>query len=174
VFAQEPGLERTPEPRIASAPSQVSRTDRQFLQLAIDHGAKEVQLSQRALGKISDPRVKAFAERVIEDHQALNRELMAHNERLLGEEGPPYKQASAEVKHEVEQLNELSGLELDRRYMEVMMKDHQGSISLFAREAERGQDPALRALAQKTLPVLEAHQRSAREIWTQLREDERK
>jgi putative membrane protein len=174
AVAQEPGLERTPESRIASAPSQVSRGDRQFLQLAIDHGAKEVQLSQRALDKISDPHVKAFAQRIIEDHASLNRELMALNERLLGEEGPPYKKASTEVKHEVEQLNELSGLELDRRYMEVMMKDHQGSISLFAREAERGQDPALRALAKETLPVLEAHQKRAREIWTQLREDERK
>jgi putative membrane protein len=174
AHAQEPGLERTPESRVASAMAPVSRVDRQFLQLAIDHGAKEVQLSQRALDKISDPQVKAFAQRIIEDHQSLNRELMALNERLLGEQGPPYKKASTEVKHEVEQLNALSGLEHDRRYMQVMMTDHQGSISLFAREAERGQDPALRALASKTVPVLKAHQESAREIWDQLREDERK
>lgn len=174
AYAQEPGLERAPEPRVASAPAQVSRVDRQFLQLAIDHGAKEVQLSQRALGKISDPQVKAFAQQIIEDHESLNRELMALNERLLGEQGPPYKKANPEVKHEVEQLNQLSGLELDRRYMQVMMKDHQGSISLFARQAERGQDPELKALAKKTLPVLEDHQKRAREIWTQLREDERK
>lgn len=168
LFAQEPALERTDEPRIASA-MDATRSDRQFLQLAIDRGAKEVQLSQRALPKIENSKVKAFAERMIEDHSSMNRELMALNERLLGDEGPPFKRESASLRREVQQLDKLSGVEFDRRYMQVMMEDHQASIDLFAKQAERGRDAKLRELAAQRLPTLQAHQQEAKAIWDELR-----
>lgn len=167
--AQEPALERSTESRVASAPSDASRADRHFLQLAIDRGAKEVQFSQRALERLENPKVKAFAQRLIEDHSALNRELMALNQNLLGDEGPPFKRASASVRREVEQLSKLTGVELDRRYMQIMMKDHQASIDLFAQQAERGRDPKLRELAQRALPTLQQHQKTAHEIYEGLR-----
>lgn len=169
LYAQEPALERAAEPRVASAPDDASRADRHFLQLAIDRGAKEVQFSQRALAKVENPKVKAFAQQLIEDHSALNRDLLALNERLLGDEGPPFKRESASVRREVDQLEKLSGVEFDRRYMQVMMKDHQASIDLFAQQAERGRDPKLRELAQRALPILQQHQKSAHEIYESLR-----
>ncbi len=154
--------------RIANADNaaavQASQADRRFLQLAIDSSAKEIQLSQRALEKGERAQVKQFAEQMIQDHGGTNRELMALNEALLGEKGPPYKRASSKVKREVEQLSRLEGAEFDRRYMAIMIKDHRDAVDLYSKQAARGENPQLKALAKKTLPNLERHLEMAEEI----------
>lgn len=147
-----------------AAELRVSRADRQFLQLAIDSSAKEVQLSQRALEKAESEDVKQFAQKMVQEHGATNRELMSLNESLLGDKGPPFKNASSKVKREVEQLAGVTGPEFDRRYMQVMIRDHRAAVDLYAQEAERGQNPQLKALAQKALPKLERHLKLALEV----------
>lgn len=142
----------------------VSRADRQFLQLAIDSGAKEVQVSQRALERATRREVKQFAQKMVEDHGATNRELMRLNEALLAQTGPPFKKASSKVKQEIDELNALSGAAFDQRYMDIMVKDHKAAVDLYAQQTERGQNPQLKALAQKTLPNLQAHLKQAQEI----------
>lgn len=166
VSAQDTQAEK--DLRVADADNaaalQVSQADRRFLQLAIDSSAKEIQLSQRALAKSESAEVKRFAEKMVQDHGATNRELMSLNEALLGEQGPPFKRASSKVKREVDQLSQLAGAEFDRRYMAIMIKDHRNAVDLFAQQAERGQNPELKALARKTLPTLEGHLEMAEEI----------
>lgn len=154
--------------RIANAENavavQVSQADRRFLQLAIDSSAKEIQFSQRALDKGERAQVKQFAEQMIQEHGETNRELMGLNEALLGEQGPPYKRASSKVKREVEQLARLGGAEFDRRYMAIMIKDHRDAVDLYTQQAERGDNPQLKAFAKKALPNLERHLKMAEEI----------
>ncbi len=147
-----------------AAELRVSQADRQFLQLAIDSGAKEVQLSQRALDRATREDVRQFAQQMVDDHGATNRELMSLNEALLGAKGPPFKKASSKVKREIDQLNALSGAAFDQRYMEIMIKDHQAALDLYGQQAERGKNPQLKALAQKALPELEAHLKQAQKI----------
>ena len=101
---------------------------------------------------------------MIQDHGATNRELMSLNEALLGEKGPPFKRASSTVRREVDQLASIEGDEFDRRYMEIMIKDHRTAVDLFAQQAARGSNPQLKALAKKTLPNLERHLKMAEEI----------
>jgi len=64
----------------------------------------------------------------------------------------------------VTKLSGLSGAEFDRAYMKQMVKDHSDAVSLFQREASRGNDAELKAWAAKTLPALQDHLRMAREI----------
>lgn len=149
--------------------SQVATGDRKFLQLAIDSGAKELQLSERARQKAQSAAVKAFAKLMVEDHSKSNRELLAVNEKLLRGGGVPYKRVSSAVRKDVKQLDTLSGADFDRRYMEIMVEDHKANVALFERQAKRGRDAELKTLAQKLLPTLRRHLQMAREIAADLK-----
>lgn len=142
----------------------VSEADRQFLQLAVDSSAKEIQLSERALEQGESADVKRFAETMVKDHGATNRDLMSLVEALFGTKGPPFKKASESVKREVEQLSELDGPAFDRRYMQIMIKDHRAAVNLYRQQADRDANPQIKALAKKTLPTLERHLNMARAV----------
>lgn len=146
------------------AAKQVSPADRQFLQLAIDNGAKEVQLSERAREKTQRADVQQFAQHMVDDHSATNRQLMELNKALLGEQGPPFKKASAQVKRETDELKALQGEAFDERYMQIMIKDHQTALELYQQQAQHGHNPEIKALAQSTVPTLERHLHAAQEI----------
>lgn len=151
------------EPARASMPS-VSEADRRFLQLAIDNGAKEVQLSQHALQRAQDAEIRQLAQRIVDEHSAVNRELMSLTETLLGERGPPFKKASRRLKRETEGLKTLEGTAFEERYLDIMVRDHRAALELYENEAKRGHHPEIKALAQKTVPMLEQHLKLAQEI----------
>ena len=48
--------------------------------------------------------------------------------------------------------------------MHDMVQDHDKDVKKFRQEAEHANDPDLKAFAQKTLPVLEQHQKLAHDI----------
>ena len=62
-----------------------------------------------------------------------------------------------EKRVEVEQINALSGAELDRTVLAKLDESHRASIKLFEREASEGSNPELKAFAAKTLPTLREH-----------------
>lgn len=162
--------DRTPETlRLAAAeeqpaPAQSSVEDLKFLQLAIDSGARAVQFSQQAQRKAQSAAVKDFAKLMVNEHLKANRELVSLNARLLKQGGPPYKEADREVKQIAEDLAKLSGADFDRRYMDVMVKDHEAAARLYERQAKSGDDVQLKAVAEKNLPMLRRHLQRARQL----------
>ena len=58
----------------------------------------------------------------------------------------------------------MRGAEFDRAYMHEMVEDHDTDVKKFRQEAEHANDADLKAFAQKTLPVLEQHQKLAHDI----------
>src|SRR5918998_1098059 len=51
----------------------------------------------------------------------------------------------------------LSGEKFDRCYAKAQLIIHMDSVAMFEAEAERGQDPAVKALAAKSLPHIKHH-----------------
>jgi putative membrane protein len=146
----------------------LSDTDRTFVQKAIDGGAKEVQVSEVAAQRAQSKAVQEFAAMVVRDHEKANRQLMELHRKLLASGGPTQKKTDRDVKREVEALNAAEGAELDRQYMEMMVQDHQESVELFERQAQKGKDPQLRSTAQEILPTLERHLAMARKVVAEL------
>jgi predicted outer membrane protein len=67
----------------------------------------------------------------------------------------------------VEMLNQLSaasGSQFDRLYGRMQVQAHQEAIGMFQSYAQAGDDPALMAFAQQTLPHLEMHYGQARRL----------
>ncbi len=54
-------------------------------------------------------------------------------------------------------LSKKHGMEFDRAYISLMVKDHKEDIDDFNKAAKDGNDGDVRSLAQNTLPMLQKH-----------------
>jgi putative membrane protein len=61
------------------------------------------------------------------------------------------------------ELAKLKGKEFDDRFMEVMAKDHEQMEGMFKEAADKGQDPDVKAFAEKNLPTIKAHKEHAKQ-----------
>jgi putative membrane protein len=142
--------------------------DTQFLAKAIVSGHGEVELSQVAAQKASQPQVKQFAERMVKDHTAVNdkltNEAQRHKIKTTGTYGTPPLEPTKNTQTTKEQLEGLSGDKFDKAYMQRMVRDHEQAVALFQDEAKNGKDTEVRDLANSTLSALQEHLKQAREI----------
>lgn len=128
-----------------------------FVKKATLGGMTEVELSKVASGKTQDAKVRAFADRMVKDHGAANREL-ASLARSKGWDAP--SALDAEHKGLVQKLSAKSGADFDAAYSKQMMGDHEKTVALFE-EATNSADADLAAFAKKTLPTLKEHEHMA-------------
>ena len=125
-----------------------------FAQTAAISGMSELNLSELGVQKATDAELKKFSQRMIDDHTRMNNELkaLAARKRIT-------LPLAVDTRSQfcVESLAGLSGEEFDRCYAKAQMVAHMEACAAFEAEAERGQDPDLKALAKKGLPVIKEH-----------------
>jgi putative membrane protein len=69
---------------------------------------------------------------------------------------------------EKDRLSKASGAAFDREYVKMMVKDHEKDLAAFKREGQEAQDPDLKAWVTRTVPTLEDHLRSIKQIESQV------
>jgi len=136
------------------ASATLNTADREFMMKAASGGLAEVQIGQLAQQRGSSPQVKQFGARMVADHTQANNELqqIAEQANVTLPTKPAGKDASAAQK-----LSGLNGAAFDQAYSQDMLRDHEADVAMFRKEATSGQDPALKAFAQKTVPTLQQH-----------------
>jgi putative membrane protein len=114
----------------------------------------EVQLAQLALTKATSPKVKEFAQSMVDDHSKANEELkgIAQTKNITLP-----STISEEKQKDYDKLAEKSGAEFDKAYSDFMVKDHKDDVDKFKKAAEKCEDPDLKSWAAEKLPVLESH-----------------
>jgi putative membrane protein len=142
---------------------QQASPDQAFVKKAAVGGLAEVQLGKLAVERAASPDVKQFGQRMVDDHEKANRELMA----VVEPKGIALPTA-LDRKHRqaADRLAKLHGPAFDRAYSQQMVKDHEETVRLFRTEAQQGNDPELKRLAATTLPTLEEHLNMARNLAT--------
>jgi putative membrane protein len=132
----------------------VSSADRDFAMKAASGGVAEVQAAQLAAQQATSPQIKQFAQRMITDHTAANSELqqIAKQANIDLPAQPTGKDAA-----EGQKLRGIKGTAFDQAYAQDELRDHKETVALFQKEATSGEDPALKAFAQKTLAILQQH-----------------
>jgi putative membrane protein len=143
-----------------SAAKSSKKMDETFAMKAAQGGLAEVQLGQLAAQKASNPDVKAFGQKMVDDHQKANDQLKqaAAKENIALPTEP-----AAKDKAEAARLEKLSGDAFDKAYMSHMVTDHKKDVAEFQREAKSGQDDQIKNFAQQTLPTLQDHLKMAQE-----------
>jgi putative membrane protein len=128
--------------------------DKMFLRKAAEGGIAEVKLGQLAAQKGSSEDVKAFGQKMVEDHTKLNNE-MAQVADSMGVMLP--KSMNKEDQAEYDKLNALSGNDFDMEYLSFMVKDHHKDLHEFRMEAASPTDPTLHDAVVKAQNVIHDH-----------------
>ena len=128
--------------------------DKMFLRKAAEGGIAEVKLGQLAAQKGSSDEVKAFGQKMVEDHTKMNSD-MAEVADSLGVMLP--KSMNKEDQAEYDKLNALTGNDFDMEYLSFMVKDHHNDLHEFRMEAASRADPTLRDEVVKAEGVIHDH-----------------
>src|ERR1700722_2494522 len=128
--------------------------DKMFLRKAAEAGIAEVKLGQLAAQKASSDDVKAFGQKMVDDHTMLNNE-MAPIADSLGVRVP--KMINKEDQAEYDRLSGLSGSEFDTEYLIAMVKAHRKDLREFRMEAANAQDPTLKDEVEKGEKIIHGH-----------------
>jgi putative membrane protein len=132
----------------------VTGGDLAFMNDAAPGGLAEVELGKLAAQKAQSAEVKAFAQKMVEDHSKAGEELkqLASQKKvtLPTEILPKHKEI-------VEKLSKLSGADFDREYVKAMVADHEKDVTAFNSVAIGATDADVKAFAAKTLPTLKMH-----------------
>jgi putative membrane protein len=141
--------------------STLSHGDRRFLMKASWASANEVALSQLAVDHASSADVKSFAQEMVMAHTKLNNDLQA----LATQKNVDTSKAVEKgQKDDVDSLAAKSGADFDKEYVKMMVKGHEGAVSLFTKESTDGKDADVTALAAKYLPIVTDHLQHAKMI----------
>jgi putative membrane protein len=141
----------------------VSANDQKFMKDAAQGGMAEVELGRLAAEKASSADVKAFGQRMVDDHSKANDKLKA----LASEKGVTLPaDMKADAKEMRDKLAKMSGAEFDKMYMHHMHKDHVKDVAEFEKEASKGGDADVRSFASTTLPTLKEHLKMAKSLDT--------
>jgi putative membrane protein len=135
--------------------------DTTFAKEAASGGMMEVELGRLAQQNATNPRVKSFGEMMVRDHSAANDEL----KRLTTVKNMMLSDSMMKKhKDNMEKLRKATGKDFDKRYMELMVKDHTEDVRKFEKASTGATDADLKAWAGKTLPILRMHLDSAKAI----------
>ncbi|OWW21486.1 DUF4142 domain-containing protein [Noviherbaspirillum denitrificans] len=125
-----------------------------FLATAFRAGLAEVQLSQLALQKASNAEVRAFAQRMVDEHTQANAQITS----LAQQEGTTLPTApSAEQQAVATELSGFTGPDFDEAFMDANVIAHVKTVRLFRRQAQQGQDAAVKSFAAGKQSTLTGH-----------------
>jgi putative membrane protein len=128
--------------------------DKMFLNKVAEGGIAEVQLGKLAAQKGSKDDVKSFAQKMVDDHTDLNKQLA----NVADEMGLRVSKAmNADGKAEYEKLKNMSGSDFDTEYITFMAKAHHEDYREFRTEVTVVTDANLKAFIGKVAPVLREH-----------------
>jgi putative membrane protein len=132
----------------------LSHGDKEFLKDAGELGSTEVALGNMAVAQATSPELKTLGTRLVADHSASNKELVA----LAVSKGVEMTiEPTAMQKKMLASFKAKAGAEFDKELMEHVRKDHLKPIALFTKAANASADPDVKPFAVKSLPALQEH-----------------
>lgn len=142
--------------------STLTHDEQGFLEDAIQGSYAEIEGSRLALEKTEDPRVRDFAQSMIDDHQKMVDEAtaLARKKGMTPPDGPSVMQ-----KTEVTALKVLTGGAFDAMYVNrIGVAAHESTVEMFEKASQNVQDSDLQAMITETLPKLREHLKMARTL----------
>jgi putative membrane protein len=134
-----------------------------FVRMATASDSFEIQSSQLALQRSSDPRVRAFAQHMVNDH-SMTSAALSQSAPMQVAFTSPFGLLDPKHAAMLSQLAALSGPSFDRLYAQMQLAGHREAVALFSSYGATGDDARLVSFARTTLPRLRHHLAMARRL----------
>jgi putative membrane protein len=163
-----PGATVPPPPDAAAAAAALSAAsvavaDRDFVSRAVSNGMLEIEASQLALERSKSNEVRAFAQRMVDEHKKAHDQLKA----AASSGGIKHLPPTMLVTHNahLDFLRTQNGLAFDREYAaQIGVAAHTEALTVFERAAQDAASSELRTYAEKSLPMLQDHLKQAQSL----------
>jgi putative membrane protein len=157
---------------IAGAAAETAKpTDPQIAHIAYTAGVIDIEAGKQALDKSQNKDVRAFAQRMIGDHSAVNDQAMALVKKLnvTPEDNATSKSLSEAADAERKKLEGLSGAAFDKAYVDNEVAYHK-AVDAAVKDTliPSAQNAELKALLEKGLKLFEAHLAHAEQLAKEL------
>lgn len=138
--------------------------DAKYLEKAAEAGRKQVRAGEIAQNKAQNDSVRRFAAALVKHHTAVNNELVA-----LASSNKLYVPMDAPEDREIlDLINEKSGLEFDRKYMKIIVRDYSKLVTVYERSSETAESRSIQNFFSKNLPIIKIHEGKAKSLLSSL------
>jgi len=140
-------------------------TDPQIAHIAYTAGVIDVAAAKQALTKANNKEVKAFAEDMVRDHEAVNKQALDLVKKLkvTPEDNDTSKALSKQAADKLAELGKLSGAEFDKAYVANEVAYHKtvdGALETQLIPSESNSE--LKSLLQTGLKIFQGHEEHAK------------
>ena len=158
----DPAIQAPGDTQSESSAGEHNDADVEFAQQMIAHHEQAIDMAELVIAKGESAEVKALAER-IKEAQGPEIELMRGWLREWGEDEAPTggmdmggmdmggDDAEMMTDEEMSQLEAAEGGELDRMFLQMMIRHHEGAIAMAESELDEGEFADAKELAQKII-----------------------
>ncbi|WGD50486.1 DUF4142 domain-containing protein [Bradyrhizobium sp. CB1650] len=147
-------------------------TDPQIAHIAYTAGVIDINAAKQALKKAKSKDVKAFAEDMVRDHEAVNKQALALVKKLnvKPEDNDTSRTLSKQAGDKLAELGKLKGAAFDKAYVENEVAYHKAVNSALETQlipaADNGE---LKNLLQTGLKIFQGHEQHAEHVAAELK-----
>ena len=147
-------------------------TDPQIAHIAYTAGVIDIAAAKQALGKTSNKEIKAFAQDMVRDHQAVNKQALALVKKLkvTPQDNETSRSLSKSAGEERAKLARLKGAAFDKAYAENEVAYHKNvNSALETTLIPNANNPELKNLLQTGLKIFQGHEQHAEQVASSLK-----
>ena len=147
-------------------------TDPQIAHIAYTAGVIDVAAAKQALTKSSNKDVKAFAEDMVRDHEAVNKQALDLVKKLkvTPEDNDTSKTLSKNAAAKLDELSKLSGAAFDKAYVTNEVAYHKAvDGALETTLIPSASNAELKSLLQTGLKIFQGHEQHAEHVASMLK-----
>jgi putative membrane protein len=114
----------------------------------------EVKVSEEAVNKCSTADAKNVASMMVQAHTKMTADL----QQLASRKGITLPgELSNDLMRDMDKLNEKTGLDYDKEYLDQMKNKHEDGIDKLEKTADKAEDAEIKDMASKSLPEMRSH-----------------
>jgi putative membrane protein len=156
----------------AFAQSAPKPTDPQIAHIAYTAGVIDINAAKQAQSKASNKDVKAFADDMVRDHEAVNKQALDLVKKLkvTPEDNDTSKTLSKNAADKLAELGKLSGAAYDKAYVANEVAYHKAvNSALETQLIPSASNAELKSLLQTGLKIFQGHQQHAEKVAAELK-----